>query len=157
MQTLRINIGRYPLGVWLAFLGLVVLLCAWSMQAYSLLNWDGAVDLGLQNERFTGDPTEEAWALESWGVAVADLLWALPITVVAFVGLLRKRFFGLGFGLMAFSIGVYFPIVFALQRWDTFQSTAIVAVVFFTVPSLLGVVGLLATRSWFEDFSGDSA
>jgi hypothetical protein len=154
---LRVNIGRYPLGVWLALVGLGVLTCAWSMQAYSLLNWDGAVDLGLQHERFTGDPAEHAWALESWGVAVADLLWAFPITVVAFVGVLRKRIFGLAFGLMALSIGVYFPIVFAFQRWNTFQGTAVVAVVLFTVPSLLGVVGLLASQSCFENKNGDTA
>jgi hypothetical protein len=127
------------------------------MQAYSLLSWDSAVDLGLQNERFTGGPAEQAWALESWGVAIADLLWALPVTIVAFVGVLRKRFIGLAFGLMALSIGVYFPIVFAFQRWESFRGTAVVAVVFFTVPSLLGVIGLLASRSDFEHKNGDTA
>ncbi len=157
MQTFRVNIGRYPLGVWLALLGLVVLLCAWVMQAYSLLDWDRAVDLGLQNERFTGGPAEQVWALESWGVAVADLLWALPVTLVAFVGVVRKRFFGLAFGLMALSVGVYFPIVFAFQRWSTFQGTAVVAILFFTVPSFLGVVGLLASRNFFENNNSHAA
>jgi len=156
MQLLRARIGRYPVGVWLALLGLGVLMCAWAMQAYSLLDWNGAVDLGLQNERFSGGPAEQAWALESWGVAVADMLWALPITAVACVGVLRLRFAGLAFGLMALSIGVYFPIFFAFQRWGTFQSTALFAVVFFTIPSLLGVIGLLANRDAFKGNHVDS-
>ena len=157
MQTLRVQIGRYPFGVWLSLIALMVLLCAWAMQAYSLLNWERAVELGLQNERFTGNPAEQAWAFESWGVAAADLLWALPVTVAAFLGVLRKRFVGFALGLMALSIGVYFPIVFAFQRWNSFRWTAVFTILFFTVPSLLGVIGLLATRSWFEYKNGDSA
>jgi hypothetical protein len=74
------------------------------MQVYSLLNWDRAVDLGLQNERFTGDAAERAWAEESWGVAVVDMLWALPIGIVALFGLFRKRLYGFSAGLMELAI-----------------------------------------------------
>ena len=83
------------------------------MQAYSLLDWEGALALGFQNESFDGDPAERAWALESWGVAMADMLWPMPITIVAFVGVCRTRFYGFVFAMMAFSIGVYFPLFFA--------------------------------------------
>ncbi|WP_305064538.1 hypothetical protein [Methanococcoides sp.] len=81
---------------------------AWFMQAYSLLNWDIAVDIGFQNERFTGDAVERTWAHEGWGVAVADMLWAMPLGIVALIGLLRKRSYGFAAGLMELSIGVYF-------------------------------------------------
>jgi hypothetical protein len=153
------RLGPHPLGVWLALLALIILMLAWAMQAYSLLDWDSAADLGLQNERFSGDPVERAWALESRGVAAADMLWPLPVTVVALVGLVRRRFFGLAAGLMALSVGVYFPLFFAFQRWSTYRGTVVFAVVFFVVPSLLGILGLLACRHHFTEEStvGDEA
>ncbi len=144
MRALERRIGRHPVGVWLGFLALLLLMTAWMMQSFSLLDWGSAVNLGLQNERLSGDPAERAWALESRGVAAADMLWPLPLTLVALIGLARRRFFGLATGLMVLSIGVYFPLVFALQRWSTFQGTAILAILLFTVPSLLGIVGLMA-------------
>jgi hypothetical protein len=121
------------------------------MQAYSLLNWEGALALGFQNESFDGGPAERAWALESWGVAMADMLWPMPITIVALFGVLRARFFGFVFAMMAFSIGVYFPLFFAFQRWATFPGFVIVALTLFTLPCLLGIAGLWANRRVFLD------
>ena len=93
--------GPNPVGLWLAFLALGLLAVAWAGQAYSLLDWDSAVELGLQNERFSNDLAERAWAHESWGVAATDMLWPLPLTLVALVGLARRRFVGLAAGFMA--------------------------------------------------------
>jgi type VI protein secretion system component VasF len=42
MEPLRTVVGRYPVGVWLALLGLVLLLTAWLGQAYSLFDWENA-------------------------------------------------------------------------------------------------------------------
>ena len=151
MNIFNKRIGRFPLGVWIAVIALLLLfLVGWAGQAYSLINWDGAVDPGLQNERFTGDAVERAWAHESWGVAVADMLWGVPIGIIAFIGLLRKKFFGFAAGLMDFTIGVYFPLVFAFQRWTTYPGTVIVAIFLFAIPSLLGIIGLWANRTYFE-------
>lgn len=151
MKLLKKTIGRFPLGVWIAIIALLLLfLVAWAGQAYSLLDWDGAVDLGLQNERFTGDAVERTWAHESWAVAVADMLWSVPIGIVALIGLLRKKFFGFAAGLMELSIGVYFPLVFAFQRWTSYSGTVIVAIFLFAIPSLLGIVGLWVNRTYFE-------
>ena len=144
-------IGRFPLGVWIAIVALLALLLGWGMQAYSLFNWDNAVDLGLQNERFTGDAVERAWAKESWGVAMADMLWALPIGILALIGILRKRFYGFAAGLMELSIGVYFPLVFAFQRWTTYPETVILAIILWTIPSLLGIIGLWVNREYFKE------
>jgi hypothetical protein len=127
-----------------------LLFLAWAGQAYSLLNWDHAVDLGLQNERFTGDAAEQAWALESWGVAVADMIWCVPVGIVALVGILRRRVYGFAAGMLEFSIGVYFPLFFAFQRWDMFPGTVLLALFVFTLPSLIGIAGLLANRRFFE-------
>jgi hypothetical protein len=149
MNILKKSMGPYPLGVWVTFVVLLAVFFGWGMQAYSILNWDGAVDLGFQNERFSGDAVERAWAHESWSVAVVDMLWPLPIGIVAFIGLLRKRLFGFGAGLMEFAITVYFPIVFAFQRWTTYRSTALVALFLWAVPSLVGIICLWANRRSF--------
>lgn len=151
MTLLQKPMRRFPLGIWLACLGLFLLCVAWAMQAYSLLDWNGALALGFQNESFEGDATERAWALESWGVAMADMLWPMPITVVALVGVFRSRFYGFVSAMMAFSIGVYFPLFFAFQRWATFPDFVIVALLLFTVPCLFGIVGLWANRKEFLD------
>jgi hypothetical protein len=150
MSVLNKSIGRFPLGVWIALVALLILFLAWGMQAYSLLDWDGAVDIGLQEARFTGDAVERAWAQADWGVAAADMIWPLPIAIVALIGLLRKRFFGFAAGLMEFAVGVYFPLFFAFQKWPTNSDTAIAAISLWTIPSLLGIIGLWANREYFE-------
>lgn len=146
------SIGRFPLGIWIAIIALLSLFLAWFMQAYSLLNWDIAVDIGFQNERFTGDAVERTWAHESWGVAVADMLWAMPLGIVALIGLLRKRSYGFAAGLMELSIGVYFPLVFAFQRWMSNPETVTIAIFLWTIPSLLGIIGLWTNREYFEKY-----
>jgi len=143
-------IGRFPLGVWVALVAVLLLMLGWVMQAYSLFDWGGAVDLGLQNERFGGDPVEAAWAHESRSVAIADMLWPLPLGLVALVGLVRRRLLGLVTGMMELAIGVYFPLVFALERWMTFRETAIVALCLWSVPCAFGIAGLWANRKLFE-------
>ena len=151
MSRLQQPAGRFPLGIWTAVGALVLLTFAWCMQAYSLLNWDHAVDLGIQNERFSDDPSEATWALESRGVAMADMLWPLPVTIVALVGVFRRRFYGFAAGLMACAIGVYFPLFFAFQRWHSFRGTAAIALVVFSLPCLAAAAGLWANRNCFRD------
>ena len=150
MEDPRKPNGRLPMGIWFGLAVLGLLMVAWAMQAYSLLNWESAVALGIQNERLTGDAAERAWALESWGVAVADMLWALPITIVAIIGIIRGRFYGFIAGMMAYSIGVYFPLFFAFQRWATYPGTVITALVLFLVPSLLAIPILWTNRDRFQ-------
>ncbi len=142
-------VGPYPLGVWFAIIALVFLFLAWVMQGYSLLDWDKAVDLGIQNERFGGDPAEGAWALESLAVAIADLIWALPIWIIAFIGIIRRKVIGFVAAFMELGIGVYFPLVFAVQRWNTFRETVLIALVLWVVPSLIGIMGLWMNRLFF--------
>lgn len=149
MTPFQKQLGRLPLGIWLAYAAVGVLCLAWVMQAYSLLNVEGAVALGFQNESFGGDRAEQAWALESWGVAMADMLWPMPMTLVAFFGMTRCRFYGFIAAVMVFSIGVYFPLFFAFQRWATFPNFVVAALVLFTLPCLFGIVGLWANRGRF--------
>lgn len=145
-NLLQRTAGRFPVGIWITLVALSGLMLAWAGQAYSLFDWEGAVDFGLQNERFGTDPVERTWAKESLAVAVTDMLWPMPITVAALVGIIRSRSYGVLAGIIALAIGVYFPLVFAFQRWDTFRETAILALVVFTVPCLMGIAGLWVNR-----------
>jgi hypothetical protein len=151
MGIFQNRIGRFPAGVWVAVLALLCLCLAWVMQAYSLVDWNSAVELGLQNERFDGDPVEQAWALESWGVVMADMLWALPLTILGLAGIFWSRLYGFVSSMMAFAIGAYFPLVFAFQRWGTYRGTAIIALCLWTLPCLLGTAGLWVNRQMFKD------
>ena len=141
--------AKQSIGIRIAYLALASLMLAWCMQAYSLYDWESAVALGLQNERLAGEGAERAWALESRGVALADMLWPLPLCIVAFIGLPRRRLYGFVAGFMALAIGVYFPLFFAFQRWSTYPGTVITAILLWTAPSLAGTLGLWFNRDEF--------
>ena len=110
MNLLRKKIGRLPLGIWMALIALILISFAWLMQAYSLCNWESALKLGLQNGSFSGDAAEMVWAEKEKGEAIADLIWPLPLTIIALIGILRKRFIGFIAGSWA-NRRIYFPKV----------------------------------------------
>ncbi len=150
MNVLRKKIGRYPLGIWVALIGTMFTFLAWGMQAYSLIDWEGAIRLGVQNESFSGSEVERALANVERGIAVADIIWVLPITIVAFIGIIKKKIIGLIAGMMDFSICVYFPLFFAFQRWNTHFDVALTAILLFAIPSILGILGLWMNRKLFK-------
>ena len=149
MSVLTKEVGRYTIGIWIAFIALVLTLLAWIMQVYSLINWEGAINLGIQNESFNGDQVEQALANVEWGIAMADIFWPLPLTIIAFIGMLKLRLFGFVAAMMNFAICVYFPLFFAFQRWDSHLMTVIAALMLFALPSLLGILGLWTNRKLF--------
>ena len=149
MNVLRKKISRYPLGIWLALLALILIFLAWLMQTYSLLDWEEAVKLGLQNESFNGDAVEQAIADVEKGIAIADILWAFPITVVAFIGLLREKFIGFIAAMMVFAICVYFPLFYAFRVSMNFD--IVLATIFmWAIPSIMGIIGLWMNRKLFN-------
>lgn len=85
------------------------------MQAYSLIDWENAVNLGLQNGSFKGDDLEKALAAKERGEAIADLIWALPINLIAIIGIFRKEFYGFVAAMMEFAICIYFPLFYIFQ------------------------------------------
>ena len=149
MKLFKKQITNKPFGIWLAFIALALIFLAWIMQAYSLLNWEGAIELGVQDNSFSGDLTERALADVERGVAIADILWALPLTIIAFIGLLRKRLIGFITAMMTFAICVYFPLIY-IFRESTSTEIVIVVIVLWAIPSLLGIVGLWTNRKLFK-------
>lgn len=146
MKILRLELGRFPLGIWVAFLALILISLAWIMQAYSLINWKSALELGLQNGSFSGDAAEKLWAQKEKGEAIADLIWPLPLTLIALFGILKKRFIGFIASMMTFAICIYFPLFYIFQIWETYRETAMMAILIWGIPSLLGIAGLWANR-----------
>ncbi len=148
MELFKKRLGLFPLGAWFALVALLLIFLAWIMQAYSLIDWEGAVDLGFQNESFSGDAAERAVADVERGVAIADILWVLPITIVAFIGLLRKRFIGFVAAMMTFAVCVYFPLFYAFRE-SMDLSIVLTAIILWAIPSLLGIIGLWSNRKIF--------
>lgn len=149
MALLRKHIGRYPLGIWVALIALTLILLAWIMQAYSLLDWEGAIRLGIQNESFSGEAAERAIADVERGIAIADILWALPITIIAYIGLLRKKIIGFIAAMMVFGVCVYFPLFYAFRLSMNFE-IVLAAIFLWAIPSLLGIYGLWINRNLFN-------
>lgn len=103
MNILRLKLGRFPLGIWLALLALILISLAWIMQAYSLYNWESAVNLGLQNNSFSGGQAKALQAQQDKGLAIADLIWPLALTIIALLGILKKRAVGFIASMMTFA------------------------------------------------------
>ncbi len=150
MIFLNKKFGRYPLGVWITLAALILTMSAWIMQAYSLFNWEEAFKMGLQNGSFEGDPLSQAMAAKEKGEAITDLIWVMPLNVLAIIGILRNKFLGLVAAMMTFAVCVYFPLFYIFQLWNTFMMTAIGAVILWAIPSLLGIAGLWANRKLFK-------
>jgi hypothetical protein len=149
MNVFKIDIGKFPLGIWIAFFALCLSLLGWLMQAYSLLNWESAVNLGLQNSSFTGDAVERSMANKEKGEALADMLWPLPLAIIAIVGLANKKFYGFVAAMMEFATCVYFPLFYTFQLWSTHMDTIIAANLLWLVPSFFGIFGLWSNRKIF--------
>ena len=150
MKFLQKKTGRFPLGIWIALGALLLSLLAWIMQAYSLINWETAVELGLQNSSFKGSSAEVAWATKERGEAIADLIWPMPLTFIALIGLWKGRLIGFAASMMEFAICIYFPLFYLFQIRDTHPETALAAICLWGIPSILGIIGLWANRDIYH-------
>ncbi|MDP8211417.1 MAG: hypothetical protein RAO94_07395 [Candidatus Stygibacter australis] len=139
---------QFPLGVWISLIALLLIFFAWLMQAYSLINWEGAVKLGVQNESFSGTEVEQTLADVEKGIALADIIWVLPLTILAFGGILKKNLLGFVSGMMVFAICVYFPIFYFFRDSMNYE-IKLAALVLWAIPSLFGIAGLWVNRALF--------
>jgi hypothetical protein len=149
MKLIKRKIYHYPIGIWIAISALLLICLAWIMQAYSLLDWEAAIKLGVQNESFSGTAAEKAIADVERGVAIADIFWALPLTILALVGLLREKLIGFVSAMMVFAICVYFPLFYAFRE-SMDITTVLAAILLWAIPSLFGIIGLWLNRDLFK-------
>ena len=148
-MLLQKNFGRFPVGIWIGVIALLFSMLAWAMQMVSLFDWEGAIKLGLQNESFSGGAVERALAKVEWGVAWADMVWPLPLTLIALITIWRKHLLGFVAAMMNFAICIYFPLFYLFRWWNTQLDTALAAIILFAVPSMLGIIGLWTNRQQF--------
>ena len=150
MKAMQRTLGRYPLGIWIALAAILLSFIAWLMQAYSLIHWESAVSLGLQNGSFEGDAAGKVLATKERGEAIADLLWPLPLAILAFYGLLKTTFLGFVASMMEYAICIYFPLFYVFQMWETHPGTVLGALFLWAIPSIAGIIGLWSNRKAFE-------
>lgn len=166
MKTL---LGRRPLGVRVA-LGAFAFYLFLGMggQLVSLLDWELALSLGLQENAWS-DPSlvERTLAAVEWGVCGADMLVQVPLLIVAIVGILCRRRWGLIAGLMVSATMVYIFFVYTLQRtalieraglaaWSDYAGIIIAFAFLALVPGILGFWGLAANLDRYPGGSANS-
>lgn len=158
MTTKGSDGGTRPVvGLRLVIFAVALQVVAFLFQLYSILDWDGAVRLGLQEDRFVAEGEEvgageRARATMSWGNAVADVLWYLPLQIAALRELLADRrtptLYAMVFAILWF--GAYWPLSVVFQySWSEYRSLILASVLLFGVPSVVGLFGLLVSRSAF--------
>lgn len=170
MELLTKRIGRFPLGVWVVLVllltsGLFVTLFG---QALSILSWDTALSLGLQDDSpHSDDIVERMMMAISWGEAGADVLVQGTLIILTVVGIFLRRRFGYvaGVGLAIIWIYVTFLITLesiALHTWGLVpdlsraQHVGPLIGVLVGIPGVVSLVCLMANRAFFEENRGRS-
>ncbi len=159
---MRRIVARQPLGIWIAlFAMLFCLLLGGGGQVLSLLHWDLAMRLGLQeNDPDSADIVQRIFAQGEWGVCLVDTLLVVPLLVVGLVGILCRRFWGLVAGLMGAICWTYMFWVYTAQRyavvcrggmgpWNDYAGIVIAFALLVLVPCLLTIWGLAANADRF--------
>ena len=79
---------------------------------------------------------------------MADIIWGLPLTIFAFIGILRRSLFGFLSANMVFAICVYFPLLYFLEIILHLKQNYL-HLSLWCIPSLLGIVSLWYSRNQF--------
>lgn len=136
----------------IAFTALSLISLGWIMQAYSIFDWESAFELGLQQGTFEGSELESLIARKEKGEAMADLILPLPLTILAFVGLVGRKFYGWLAAMMVFSICIYFPLFYLFQQLGSDIQVALFAIVMWAIPSMIGIVALWSIRNHYFQY-----
>lgn len=159
---MRHILAGHPLGIWLAIFALpLTLLIAGGGQVLSLLDWDLAVSLGLQeHDRQAVDSAQRALAAVEWGTALADAILVLPLLGLGWIGILCRRYWGMLLAMMGATCWVYMFLAYAAQRyglafdagvgaWDEYAELIGAFALIGLAPSLLTLWGLAANADRF--------
>jgi hypothetical protein len=169
MKFLTKRIGRFPSGIWivLVFLlisGLVMLLFA---QALSFFAWDAAFSLGLQEDsRNSTDIVERTIGAMSWGEAGADALVQGTLIILTLIAILRRRRFGFVTGVTLAIIWIYATFVITLQRIGLYYWGVVpdlsrakiygpVMVALWGIPGVISLICLIENRDFFSSGKSD--
>lgn len=159
---MRTMLAGHPLGIWVAiFAILFTLIAAGGGQVLSLVDWDLAVRLGLQEyDRHAADLTQRALAEVEWGTALADVLLILPLLGAGLIGVLCRRYWGMLLAMMGAACWVYMFLAYGAQRvglafragvgdWGDYATLIGAFALLGLIPSLLTLWGLAANADRF--------
>ena len=169
MKFLTKRIGRFPLGIWivLVFLvisGLVMLLFA---QGLSFFAWDAAFSLGFQEDsRNSTDIVERTIGAMSWGETGADVLVQGTLIILTLIGILRRRQFGFVTGVTLTTIWIYVTLMIPLQRIGLYNWGVVpdlsraklvgpLMVAGRGIPGVISLMCLIANRDYFNSGKSD--
>ncbi|MBI4617327.1 MAG: hypothetical protein HY720_27200, partial [Planctomycetes bacterium] len=159
---MRRFVGTRPIGVWIALASILFLLVfGIGGQSLSLVSWDLACRLGLQENRFDDpDVLERAAAHFEWGSCAADVLVVLPLLILGFVGVACRRHWGAVAALMAAACWIYAFFDYTVDRyslavrgglvpWEKYSGIVLAYGLLGALPSALVVVGIAANMDRF--------
>ena len=125
-------------------------------QGSAVVDYEWAADVGLQESLDGNDP---AIIETNRAIGLADVIIAVPLFIVAAVGLWRLKFFGVVAAWLVLGINLYWPIVgwvkkeFYLQadlQLDPFPIATHVMLAFFFFPSIWAIWYLARNRELFD-------
>ena len=118
MDFLTKPMGRFSFGIWVVLILLFIALLTGSAgQLISIISWDTARSLGLQEDNPNSvDPMERSLVPVEWGTAVADVILQTPVILLALYGIIRRHWIGLAGATMEFTILLYAALFFFFQR-----------------------------------------
>jgi hypothetical protein len=136
-------------------------------QTLSLVSWDTALSLGLQEDSpHSTDIVERMMMAISWGEAGTDVLVQGTLMVLVLIGIFRRRQFGFLAGIGQAILWIYVTLLVTLQRialykWDLVsdlsraKTIGPLIFVFVGIPGILMLVCLIANRQFFEAVKSD--
>jgi len=169
MEFLTKRIGRFPLGIWivLVFLLITGLIFTLFAQTLSFFDWDTALSLGLQEDsRNSTDIVERTIGAMSWGEAGADVLVQGILIILTLIGILQRRQFGFVTGVTLATIWVYVTLMVPLQRigfynWGVVPDLSrakyvgAVMVALAGIPGVISLICLTTNRDFFNSGKSD--
>ncbi|MCP4364034.1 MAG: hypothetical protein GY800_01865 [Planctomycetes bacterium] len=164
MNFLTKPIGRFPLGIWIVLLFLLVtgLIFTLFAQTLSFFAWDKALSLGLQEDsRHSADVVERTIGAMSWGEAGADMLVQGTLVIATLIGIVRRREFGFITGVTLAIIWIYVAFMVSFQRiglynWGVVpdlsraQYVVPLMVALAGIPGVISLICLIANRQFFQ-------
>jgi len=124
MAFLTYMLGPFPVGIWAVLAMLVVsggVLTIFA-QGLSLLNWDAALSIRLQEDsRTSEDPVEKTIGAMSQGEACADVIVQGTLVVLSFTGIFLRHPVGWIAGMAQGVLWIYVTFLVLSQRWMFFR------------------------------------
>jgi len=124
MAFLTYMLGPFPVGIWAVLVMLLLIGGVFTIfaQGLSLLNWEAALSMHLQEDsRTSEDPVEKTIGAMSQGEAGADVIVQGILVVLSFVGIFLRHPVGWVAGLALGVLWIYVTFMVLFQRWMFFR------------------------------------